>query len=258
MRQSRSSWQGKFSSSFWYRPLIKLLCFINPNLIPSQYEYYNETGNDRWIIECIFPNKRQGYFIEIGAANGKEASSCYLLETELDWTGICVEPHTEFFKQLIQNRPHSICENICLSDQPGTVIYIEGDDEVVNPYLSGIKDNLEAFKYQGKETVAKGKVVEKQAITLEQLLKKHNAPQVIDYAAFDIEGSELKVLEGFPFQDYTFLALTLECDGTIWDSITKLLTSHGYREVKNPFNRNKPWERYWLHLGLSKQILSSV
>lgn len=252
MSKSRNSWREKFVSSYFYRPLINFLCSIHPKLIPSQYEYNNETHNDRWIIEYIFPQKRGGYFIEIGAANGRICSSCYLLERELDWTGICVEPHTNFFNKLVKNRPNSICENICLSDRPGTVIFIEGSNQKSSSYLSGIKENLQTFKPQGSAIFTQGETVEKEAITLEQLLRKNNAPKVIDYAAFDIEGSELKVLQVFPFEDYTFLALSLECGRSIWESITKLLTSNGYREVKNPFNRNKPWERYWLHKSLTQ------
>ncbi|MDM3855660.1 MAG: FkbM family methyltransferase [Aphanizomenon gracile PMC649.10] len=199
------------------------------------------------MAEYVFPNKQDGYFLEVGAANGREVSSCYVLEKEFGWKGICVEPSDYFFEQLVRNRPNSICEQVCLSNQVGTVTFIEGSDETVSPYLSGIKSNLETVKYQGKEVVAKGKEVKKEAVTLEVLLKKYHAPQVIDYAAFDIEGSELDVLEVFPFESYVFLALSLECDGSIRLPISQLLESNGYQRAKNPFNRDKPWEMYWLH-----------
>lgn len=232
------------------RQFIRGLTRFAPALIPPQRQYYNETYNDRWIVEYIFPGKRGGYFLEVGAANGKEASSCYVLEKEFEWTGICVEPNDGFFKQLVINRPNSICEPVCLSNKPGTVVFIEGSDDTVSPYLSGIKSNLEQVKYQGHVVVQKGKEVEKQAVTLEMLLKKYQAPKVIDYAAFDIEGSELDVLEVFPFDDYQFLALSLECDGSIHLPISELLESKGYRRTSNPFNRDKPWEIYWLHRNL--------
>jgi FkbM family methyltransferase len=218
-----------------------------PALLPASRQYYNETNNDRWIVEYIFPGKRNGYFLEAGAANGKECSSCYVLERELGWTGICVEPSDYFFDTLVINRPQSICERVCLSDRAGTVTYIEGSDDTVSPYLSGIKSNLETVKYQGKEVVQKGSAVEKPTVTLEELLDKYNAPKVIDFAAFDIEGSELDVLSVFPFDRYIFLALSLECDGSIRVPITELLTAQGYRPSKNPFNRDKLWEMYWLH-----------
>ena len=229
------------------RKIIDGVTRFVPALLPASRQYYNETNNDRWIVEYIFPGKRNGYFLEAGAANGKEASSCYILERELGWTGICVEPSDYFFDTLVINRPQSICERVCLSDRAGTVTYIEGSDDTVSPYLSGIKFNLETVKYQGKEVVQKGKAVEKPAVTLVELLDKYNAPKVIDYAAFDIEGSELDVLSVFPFERYRFLSLSLECDGSIRAPIAELLISKGYRTINNPFNRDKPWEMYWLH-----------
>lgn len=223
---------------------------LNPELIPEKTTYYNETLNDRWIFEYIFPGKRGGYFLEAGAANGMAASSCYVLEKELGWTGICVEPNDHFFEQLVHNRPNSICEQVCLSDQPGIVTFIQGKPGLVGPYLSGIKSNLENYKLGSSTVIAEGKEVEKEAVTLEYLLKKHNAPQVIDYGAFDIEGSELKILEAFPFDQYQFLALSIECDESVWEILYPLLVSKGYRQVKNPFNRDKIWEKYCLHESL--------
>jgi hypothetical protein len=79
------------------RKIIAGLARFAPALIPPQRQYYNETNNDRWIAEYIFPGKRDGYFLEAGAANGKAASSCYVLEQEFGWTGICVEQVQLFF-----------------------------------------------------------------------------------------------------------------------------------------------------------------
>jgi hypothetical protein len=52
------------------------------------------------------------------------------------------------------------------------------------------------------------------------------------------------VLRVFSFQRYRFRALSIECGN--FDQINDLLKPHGYREVKNPYNRSRPWERYWL------------
>lgn len=214
-----------------------------------EIEYHNETRNDQWIIEHVFPGKRNGYFVEVGAANGKAASSCYLLETLYDWTGICVEPNDHFFQTLIQNRPRSLCENVCVSDVPGTVQFMQSAD-IHQSYCSGIRENLEQFKYGSDEILRMGIEVTKPAVTLESLLAKHQAPHVIDYGAFDIEGSELAVLRSFPFDQYCFLALSLECDEWIWAELFPILEKRGYREVKNPFNPDKIWEKYCLHESL--------
>jgi FkbM family methyltransferase len=217
----------------------------------QQSRFYNETWNDRWIVECIFPGKRNGYFLEAGAAGGIYGSSCYVLESRLGWTGICVEPNSTFFQQLVKNRLQSVCENVCLSTRNGQVAFVEGGKDSANSYLSGIKSHLERFKHGSENIIQQGTTVMKQAIALEVLLSKHNAPSIIDYAAFDIEGSEFEVLKEFPFNKNQFLALSLECDGLIWKPITHLLTANGYREVSNPFNLDKNWERYWLHQSMS-------
>ena len=207
--------------------------------------YYNETLNDQWIVEHVFPGKREGYFVEAGAANGKAASSCYILETSLDWRGICIEPNDRFFGELLLNRPNSLCENLCISDKPGVVTFVQGEND--DSYFSGIRTNLEQFKWGSHEILHKGEEVTKQAVTLESLLEKHQAPKLIDYGAFDIEGSELAVLKSFPFDRYRFLAMSLECDEWVWEILLPILTKQGYREVRNPFNPDKIWEKYCLH-----------
>jgi tetratricopeptide (TPR) repeat protein len=220
---------------------------INPNLPPKTTYYNAPTFNDRWIVEYVFPGKRKGYFFEAGAANGRNCSSCFVLEKELDWTGICVEPNSHFFQELIGNRPKSICENICLANRAETVNYIEGSPNTISPYLGGIKENLEKFRHDGSNVVELGQEVQKQALTMEAVLKKHQAPKIIDYAAFDIEGSELPVLEVFPFDEYLILALSIETGGVAWSKIYELLLAKGYVEVNNPFNRDKHFEKYVLH-----------
>ena len=151
-------------------------------------QYYNKTQNDRWIVEHIFPGKQQGYFIEAGAANGIFGSCCYVLEKEFNWQGICVEPNDKFYQQLIKNRSNSICEKVCLHYQTGEVIYVEGSENTVSPFLGGVKIALERmadnFKSsqsvikRSKEVISKGKLVKRESITLEDLLEKYNYPVI--------------------------------------------------------------------------------
>ena len=213
--------------------------------IKPSSRYFNETFNDRWIIEYVFPGKRNGYFLEAGAANGRIASSCYLLERKLGWNGICIEPHPAFVDLIPQNRPKSIHEAVCLSDRHETVSFVIAEGEI-GPYFSGIKQNLEEYKWEGEKIVEKGQQIELPAVPLVEILRKHHAPKVIDYAALDIEGSELKVIESFPWNEYQFSALSVEADDWAWKIMLKQLERHGYREVHNPFC-DKEWEKYCVH-----------
>jgi|GEM_PF-771996 len=212
-------------------------------------KYYNhETNNDRWVVEHIFPNESGKFFIEAGACDGINASSCYVLEKYLQWTGICIEPNDRYFQELVKNRPNSICQNLCLSHSNERVIYLEGERSRVHPMLGGIKSNLIKYKYNHREIVSKGREVSKKAITLAELLKKHRAPQVIHYLAMDIEGSELPVLAQFPFEDYKILAISIE-----GSNCNDLLVAKGYVIVENPFNRDHLYEKYFLHESIAWQ-----
>ena len=212
----------------------------------SAYEYHNETLNDRWIVEQVFPGLRGGYFVEIGAANGRAASSCYVLETALDWTGICIEPHDDFYGELVLNRPRSVCVSVCLSDRSETVDFVMAEGVEGLAYCSGVQDNL-TQKWGSDEILQTGRVVQKQAVPLADVLRNHAAPRVIDYLAIDIEGSEYKVLRDFPFEEYVFRAMTIETDEWVWEKLMPILNHHGYQQVSSPFNTDRLFEKYCLH-----------
>ncbi len=210
-------------------------------------EYKNhETKNDQWIVEHIFPGEHGKYFVELGACNGIDASSCYVLERHLQWTGICIEPNNNYYQELIKNRPHSICNNSCVSDFDGVVTYLQGDETTVHPMLGGIKSNILKYRRDYQKIINQGQALKKDAITLVKLLQKYQAPQVIHYLAMDIEGSELPVLSVFPFEEYQILAISVEglrCND--------LLVDQGYINVKNPFNTDKLYEQYFVHESIA-------
>lgn len=222
--------------------------FRSMEVAGAQRLYLNDAKNDLWIRECVFPGLREGYFIEAGAGDGLNDSSCYILEREFAWRGICVEPNDLLFAQLGKHRPCSIHENVCLTDTSRLVRFIAGE-QGSHPHLSGIRENLLRYKQGGDHVVAQGREIAKMGMPLADLLRKHGAPSTIEFAAFDLEGSELEVLCSFPFREYHFRAISMECDGSMWHAMTPVLESAGYREVLNPFNSDCPWERYWLHAG---------
>ena len=208
--------------------------------------YRSSTGNDRWICEEVFPGLRNGYFLEAGAADGLQDSSCHFLEAHLNWTGVCVEAHPCFAAPLFANRPGSRCFSLGLAETAGSMEFLVGEEATQMAFHTGIADSLLQCKSKAEAILQAGRPVSLPVLPLADVLEQAQAPAIIDYAAFDIEGSELRVLRDFPFERYRFRALSLECDWKIWPDITQLLEGNHYREVKNPFNREQPWERYWL------------
>ena len=209
-------------------------------------KYFNTpTNNDKWIID-LYKGKKGGFFFEAGALDGISGSCTYTLEKYFSWGGLLVEPG-EHFEKLKKNRPNSICEKLCISDKNGRELFVYSK----NSGFSGIKGKLIQMekrhekrwgkpKNQWRVNGYKEKIIE--SITFHSLLKKHKAPEIIDYVALDIEGSEYDVLKNFPFDSYKIMAISIE-----GDSCNELLKSNGYIQVKNKFNKDAPWEYYLLH-----------
>ena len=72
------------------------------------YEQYSQGGQDIYVTR-ILKEKRDGYFVEIGANNGYIMSNTYLLEKNYGWKGICVEATPYKITELTNNRPNAIC-----------------------------------------------------------------------------------------------------------------------------------------------------
>ncbi|MFM8245210.1 MAG: FkbM family methyltransferase, partial [Candidatus Fonsibacter sp.] len=72
-------------------------------------------------------------------------------------------------------------------------------------------------------------------ISLEDVLKKFNAPLYIDYLSVDTEGSEFEILKNFNFSMFTFKIITCEHNFTKnRQKIFNLLSQKGYvRKFKN-------------------------
>src|SRR6476661_8398176 len=54
-------------------------------------KFPSQIGQDRWVSESVFPGVRNGYFLDVGSADGFLNSNTWALE-QRGWTGICVDP----------------------------------------------------------------------------------------------------------------------------------------------------------------------
>ena len=86
--------------------LFHLDC-VTDRLVISN-DYYHDFRNDQFVNEYITKGARNGYFIEIGACDGIECSSCYYFEKNLDWKGLAVEPARIYANNIKKNRANPI------------------------------------------------------------------------------------------------------------------------------------------------------
>ncbi|WP_158817981.1 FkbM family methyltransferase [Methylocapsa sp. S129] len=193
----------------------------------------SQFGQDVFVLDLL-GWKRRGFFLDSGAADGLRSSNTLMMEQEFGWRGICIEPNSEMFASLLKNR-RCKCLNLCLFDREGDIEFLEN-----GRMLGGI---LESYDPQHLQYVCEictlqenddGSfvTVRKRCRLPESVLRECGAPSVIDYWSLDTEGSELAILESFPFETYSCRVITVEHNRKpVRQRIRDCLFEHGYRHV---------------------------
>ncbi len=154
----------------------------------KKYEpFYHDLYNDLFYKNIIFENKRNGYFVEVGALDGFLMSQSYIFEKQLDWEGIVVEPNPMWKDGLSYHRKCNVSTE-AISDKKGKMIF-ECREQ---PAFSGLKTATNESRIS--DIVDEFEI---ETITLVDLFDKFNAPDVLDWVSIDTEGAEVGILEQF-------------------------------------------------------------
>jgi FkbM family methyltransferase len=205
-------------------PLSNLL-----QIFPLLRESKSQLRQDLFVLsELNF--KKNGFFVEFGATNGKDLSNTYLLEKNFGWKGILSEPAKIWKAEIETNRPHSFIETNCVWNVSHLTLKF---NETKEPELSTI--NIYSEKDGHSLERKSGNHYDVSTISLNDLLKKYNAPHYIDYISIDTEGSEFEILNAFDFNEYIFGIITCEHNFTAnREKIHDLLFRNGYiRKYEN-------------------------
>ncbi len=186
--------------------------------------------------------KREGFFVEFGATDGIHLNNTYLLETEYGWRGILAEPAKMWHDALLQNRTAQI-DCACVWKTSNEILSF-----VEKAGFSTIEEL--SRKNQHAKIREKGVIYDVETISLEDLLKKHNAPRQIDYLSIDTEGSEFEILNSFDFSKYDISIITCEHNYTPdRDKIYQLLSANGFHRK---FTSLSKWDDWYFKSNLQK------
>jgi FkbM family methyltransferase len=181
---------------------------------------------DLWIV-WMTEEKRDGYFVEVGAADGVYLSNTYYLESRLGWTGVIAEPNPRFAEPLKRRR--CIVSPLCVSSTSGDrvgFLNVAAMGELSRMESVSPGDGNEARRLESAERI------EVETIRLNDLLERHGAPAKIDYLSVDTEGAEFDILSAFDFDRWDVAAITVEHNYTpARRELYGLLKSKGYRRV---------------------------
>jgi len=193
---------------------------------------------DLWVL-YMTQEKREGYFVEFGACDGRSLSNTLLLENEFGWTGILAEPNPTWHDALTNNRKCTISKK-CVHNNSNETIHFSCS---TIPELSRITEIIpdDVHERTGNRQEEQSVIVE--TISLLDLLMEHKAPYYIDYLSIDTEGSEYIILQDFDFSAYQFGLITIEHAGEKEkrDALFNLLTDNGYKRWPKEMTRWDDW-----------------
>lgn len=196
--------------------------------VESEYVYdasYHDLYNDLFYKNIIFPNKRNGYFVEVGALDGHRMSQSLIFERTLDWNGIIVEPNPVWKDSIFLNRSCNISTQAIL-DKRGIETFecreIEG--------FSGLKSTVNAAR--ASNIVGEFDV---ETITLLDLFNKYNAPEIIDWVAIDTEGAECIILNQFFSENSKYKINLLSFETADPMAADETMKNTPYLRINNPY-----------------------
>lgn len=161
-------------------------------------KWHSQIGQDKWAFTTL-GEKREGFFVDLGAADGLEFSNTLALEEEFGWTGICIEPDDAQFATL-RKRRKCTCVHALVLDGVHEVQY----------KCAGIFGGMPEYLFHESALTPNVPIVTKTTRTLGDILDECKAPPVIDFLSLDTEGTEPRILSVFPFDKYCFRTICVE------------------------------------------------
>ena len=169
------------------------------------------------LVALFYLGKNKRY-LEIGAGEPIIGSDTFLLEQEMQWTGIQVEPDLQTFKKLQMTRTDSVQLNAAVIGDADKSEYF------LNPYTMRLSKQKKNFK-------------QIKTINMHDI-KTLNTK--FDALFIDVEGNELNIISSKSFLDFNFKFINIEM---IWNNsqIYDILSGYGYKQVGASFSSYSGW-----------------
>jgi FkbM family methyltransferase len=181
-------------------------------------------------------NYESGFYVDIGANDGRSSSNTYHLEKYQGWGGVLIEPimHVHFRSREIRDLDRNQFFCCALVDQyyeyESVELIYSGLMTVAHQDVSDL--NSTEWSEMGGEFLARGERVQRtwsEARTLDSVLQESKAPKIIDFLSVDTEGSEFSILKNFDFGKWEFRFIMIE--STLNSAVHLLLRDHNYKLV---------------------------
>ena len=171
------------------------------------------------IIRDFFADRRDGFFVDVGAGDYRLNSNTFYLEERLRWQGIAIDPRHELEANYRKYRPRTRFFALFVSEVSGDRARVSVSDRV--PERSST--SRESAAVQGGNIID----ITVPTVTLTDLLDQQGVPQ-IDLLSIDVELSEPNVLAGFDIQRFKPRLVCIEAHPEVRQQILDYFARRGY------------------------------
>lgn len=192
-------------------------------------KYVSDNGEDLFVID-FFKNKKNGYLMDIGAADGVTGSNSFKLLDEYNWNGLLVEAsktHIDNLNTLYSDEEGVDCFFGAIHNEKKESNFFQSDGKFIGH--SNINNNNDQW-------FSHSYIVE--CMDINSILHKFSVPQNIDFISLDIEGSEEHVLNYWDFEKYK---VSLWCIENSF-RFQSILLNNGFEKIATIGEINDFWK----------------
>ena len=150
--------------------------------------------NEDTAVLNFFKDKKNGFYVDVGCYHPTHRNNTYLLHKE-GWSGVNIDTSKFSIDLFNHMRPKDLNYNCAISNK----------NEIIKLFYQKELSQLSTTERDQAETVFQGNIKEKevQAFTLDEILDRDKFKDIkIDFLDIDVEGADLKVLEGLSFDKF--------------------------------------------------------
>jgi FkbM family methyltransferase len=172
-------------------------------------------------LEQYFKGKKNGYLLDIAAADGMTCSNSFKLINDYDWNGLLIEPcpkHKEVLKTLYDGVNGVNVYYGAVHQTLTKVPFYEVEEKEIGLSNTVGPTGARGYSYTQYEV---------ESLDINSILQKYNVPDAIDFFSLDIETSEGEVINNWNFEKY-YVQLWMVEGG---ERFQQLFQSKGYERI---------------------------
>ena len=163
--------------------------------------YYSQDKQDKYLEEKVFKGYKNGFFMDVGAHDGKSLNNTLFFEENNGWTGINIEPIKKVYDTLTVIRPNCININCAVCNNDGETEFLcnTGRTEMISEIKNTFDSrHMKRLQRENKQYGSTTEIIKVKTKKLETICNSHNVSH-INYLSIDVEGAEFEVIKSINF-----------------------------------------------------------